>query len=75
MSTHIFAGRRVGERLIAAGLCPPNAFNIEIRIGVEASMTLHYDCHASTADARTIARALVDVADAVELTNTEGHTP
>jgi hypothetical protein len=57
-----YTGRSLGPFLMAEGLCPPNARNVELHIPADGGIELRYDVLVDTADLDKLARALAALA-------------
>ena len=60
MSIH--RGNSLGTHLIAEGLCPKNALNVELHIPASGVITLRFDVYLHSDDIPKIQRALAALA-------------
>lgn len=55
---HFYRGRDLGQALMAEGLCPANATNVELHIPATGGVTLVYCVNVSDEDVAKLQRAL-----------------
>lgn len=59
-------GHDLGQQLIAVGLCPPEAMNVELLIPATGTILLRYEVALDLTDLSKLAQALVATAEAAD---------
>ena len=54
----VHAGPNIGRLLIAEGLCPPEAINVELHIPADGVVTLSYEVYVKSEDFDKLSRVL-----------------
>lgn len=58
----MYHGRHLGKYLIAEGLCPPNASNVELHVPANGAVFVRYDAYLDLEGIEKASRALAAMA-------------